>query len=324
MADFRLSAKMVQRSEGRSAVAAAAYRAGAFLTDERTGLVHDYTRRSGVLATEIMTPAQAPAWMSDRDQLWNGVEAAEGRRDSVLAREIELSLPCELSAKARAALVREFVAENFVKRGMIADVALHAPSRHGDQRNFHAHVLLTTREVTSEGFGNKDRSYNAPQLLSEWRANWAAIQNRYLRQELGEGAPQVSHLSHAARGIEKVPGKHLGPSAMALERRKEASERGQMNRHAADRMGRLKAVRERQDALAAKLAPPAERQLGQIAAEMVALRERLEKAKGEQQAALKGTLDALKGRRGVSEARVEAASLQPFDREVRGAARELD
>ncbi|MGH7100753.1 MAG: MobQ family relaxase, partial [Stellaceae bacterium] len=321
---YRLSARMVQRSHGRSVVAAAAYRAAIVLADERTGLVHDYTRRSGVLATEIMTPEGAPAWMRDRARLWNGVEVSEVRRDSVLAREVQLSLPHELSAEARAALVREFVQENFVKRGMVADVALHAPSRQGDRRNHHAHVLLTTREITPEGFGRKERGFNSPELLHEWRANWARMQNRYLAQGLGAEAPRVSHLSYAARGIDRVPGKHLGPSATTLERRRQTTERGRLNRGAAERTARLNTLRERQDAIAAKLAPPDKRHLGQIAAEMVGLKERLEKARAEQQAALRGTLDALKGRRAVSEERIEQATLVPFDREVRGAVRELD
>ena len=169
-----------------------------------------------------------------------------------------------------------------------------------------------------------ERGFNSPELLHEWRANWASLQNRYLKQELGTEAPQVSHLSYAARGIDRVPGKHLGPSATALERRRQATERGRLNRGAAERTARLKALRERQDALAAKLAPPVERHLGQVAAEMVGLKERLEKARAEQRAALRETLDALKGRRSVSEAKVEGAALVPFDREVRGAARELD
>ena len=120
--------------------------------------------------------------MHDRSQLWNAVEAVERRKDAQLAREIQLSLPHELTAEQRKELVVGFVQEQFVDHGMIAGIALHAPSAKGDQRNHHAHVMLTMRELTGEGFGNKERDWNSPDLLEQWREQWALHQNRALER----------------------------------------------------------------------------------------------------------------------------------------------
>lgn len=228
MADYRLSAKVITRSKGQSAVASAAYRAAARLHDERTGKPHDYSRRQGVLHAEIMAPDNAPDWMRDRAQLWNAVHAAEKRKDAQLAREIQLSLPHELSAEQRRELVQSFVAEQFVGRGMIADVAIHAPSRAGDERNHHAHVMLTLRELTGEGFGKKARDWNGNERLAEWREAWARHQNRELERH-GHAA-RVDHRSFEARGIDREPTAHLGPVANDMERQGKPSRIGEENR----------------------------------------------------------------------------------------------
>jgi ATP-dependent exoDNAse (exonuclease V) alpha subunit len=218
MASYRLHAGIVKRSEGRSVVAAAAYRAGARLEDERLGTTHDYRRRAGVLHAEILAPENTPAWMLDRTQLWNAVERIEKRKDAQLSRDIELSLPHELDAEQRLELVREFVREQFVASGMIADIAIHAPSRDGDQRNHHAHVLLTMREVMGDGFAStKNRSWNDTERLAEWRAAWEAAQN--LALERAGSNERVSSESFAARGIDREPEFHLGPHASAMARK---------------------------------------------------------------------------------------------------------
>ena len=126
MADYRLSAKVISRGNGQSSVASAAYRAGARLEDLRTGEIHDYTRKGGVVYSATLAPENTPDWMRDRGQLWNAVEQVEKRRDAQLAREIQLSLPHELTPDQRRDLLVGFVQEQFVDRGMIADVALHA------------------------------------------------------------------------------------------------------------------------------------------------------------------------------------------------------
>ena len=158
MAIYHLSVKTVSRSTGRSATGAAAYRAGVEIVDERTGLVHDYTRRSGVVSADLTLPANAPAWASDRAALWNGAELSETRKNSTVAREFELALPDELTAAQRRELVATFARELSYRHGIAVDAAIHLPDREGDKRNHHAHVLTTTRRLGPEGFGEKART----------------------------------------------------------------------------------------------------------------------------------------------------------------------
>ena len=245
MADYRLSAKVISRSQGRTATAAAAYRSGSEITDDRTGEIHDYTRKGGIEWTGISAPQNAPAWAQDRAKLWNAVEKAEQRKDSQVAREIQLSLPHELNFEQRNALVCAF-ADELIGRGMVADIAMHRPDCHGDQRNFHAHILLTTREIGPKGFGAKNRDWNKKETLEELRTSWAQLQNAHLRQHLGQDAPQVTHLSYADRDAVKLPTQHLGPDASAMERRGVDSERGAYNRSIHDRNEKVKASRVRQ------------------------------------------------------------------------------
>jgi len=182
MAIYHFDTSVISRSKGRSATAASAYRTAEVIKDHRTGEVHDYSRKGGVLHTEIIAPDNAPAWVHDRSLLWNAVEDAERRRDAQVAREVRVALPSELTTEQNADLVRAFVREQFVARGMIADVALHAPGREGDQRNHHAHIMLTTREVGPEGFGAKERDWNAKDLLVDWRQSWAEHVNDTLER----------------------------------------------------------------------------------------------------------------------------------------------
>ena len=230
MALYRLEVQGIQRAEGRSAVAAAAYRAGAALYDERLEMAFDYSGRGGVEHTEILAPGATPAALLERQGLWNAAERADKRSDSRPARDILLALPHELDADQRLALVRAFVAEHVVAQGMIADVALHTPDKHGDQRNHHAHIMVTTREVSPDGFGRKVEAWTKPELVRNWREGWAQVQNAHLQVALGREAPQVSAKSLANQGIERDPTIHLGPAASAIERRGERSDRGDVNR----------------------------------------------------------------------------------------------
>ena len=232
MADYRLSAQVIKRSDGKSAVAAAAYRAAANLRDERTGTACDYSRKDGVTHSEILTPEATPDWMHDRAQLWNAVEAAERRRDAQLAREVQLSLPHELTDDQRRDLVRSFVSEQFVARGMVADLAIHEPNAAGDERNHHAHVMLTMRELAGDGFGKKARDWNSTEQLAHWREAWAHHQNRALERH-GHAA-RVDHRSFEAQGIDREPSAHLGPVASDMERKGKASRIGNENRQAAN------------------------------------------------------------------------------------------
>jgi hypothetical protein len=182
MAIYHLRATMISRSQGRSATAAIAYRVAERIEDRRTGLVFDYAAKSGVDHTEILAPDHAPDWVRDRSELWNRVEESETRKNSQVAREVRVALPAELTHEARVALVREFAQEQFVDRGMVADIALHAPGRDGDDRNDHAHILLTTREIGPEGFTTKNRDWNKVEVLEGWREAWAWDSNAALER----------------------------------------------------------------------------------------------------------------------------------------------
>lgn len=224
LAIYHLSAKVIGRSAGRSATGAAAYRAAEVVRDDRTGIVHDYTRKGGVEHREILAPDNAPTWMREREALWNAVERAEARKDAQLAREVEVALPRELSPEQRLDLVRGFVREEFVARGMVADVAVHNPRHPDGEARPHAHVMLTMRCLTAEGFGPKDRSWNAKDVLEGWRERWEAHANRAL--ERAGRDERIDHRSFADRAVGREPQPKLGPVATALERRGVSTERG--------------------------------------------------------------------------------------------------
>ena len=182
MAIYHLRATMISRSQGRSATAAIAYRVAERIEDRRTGLTFDYAARGGVDHTEILAPDHAPDWVHDRSELWNRVEESETRKNSQVAREVRVALPDELTHAQRVALVRDYAQAQFVERGMVADIALHAPGREGDERNHHAHILLTTREVDADGFTTKNRDWNKVEVLEGWREAWARDSNAALER----------------------------------------------------------------------------------------------------------------------------------------------
>lgn len=268
MALYHLSVKTVSRASGRSAVAAAAYRSGEMLTNDRDGMTHDYTARGGVEDTFIVAPEGA-AWAQDRAVLWNAAEAAENRKNSVVAREWEVALPDELSVEARRALAAGFAAELVERYGVVADVAIHAPHVAGDERNHHAHILTTTRQAGADGLGAKTRSLDMSTSgeIEVMRASWADRVNDAL--ELEQVAARVDHRSYARQGAGIEPTEHVGVQATGMERRAEreaartgqdyepVTERGQEN--AAVMAGRLVAERVREEIAALK------RELEQIA-----------------------------------------------------------
>ena len=219
MAIYHLSVKTISRSAGRSATAAAAYRAGVEIADERTGEIHDYRRKGGVESAELVLPAGAPEWAADRAALWNAAEQAEKRKNSTVAREFEIALPAELSPDERQRLARDFARELVERHRCAADVAIHAPGKGGDHQNHHAHILLTTRRLTPEGFSEKTRELDDRKTkeVDGWRERFASLQNERLSENGLEA--RVDHRSHAERGIETVPTLHLGPGATGYERR---------------------------------------------------------------------------------------------------------
>lgn len=229
MAIYSLRFQPIERGAGRSVVAAAAYRAGVALTDERLAMDFDYSRRRGVVHEVVLAPPNCPPQLRDREALWNAAELADRRKDSTPAREILVALPDELTADQRRHLVESFALESLVKRGMIADIAIHAPSEKGDVRNHHAHILVTTRTVGPEGFSGKNRNWDGRDFLIDLRREWAEAQNIHLGLHAPETA-KVSEKSLADQGLDREPTQHLGPEATAMERRGEQTERGENNR----------------------------------------------------------------------------------------------
>ena len=228
MAIYHLSVKTVSRSDARSATGAAAYRAGCRIVDERTGEIHDYTRKRGIESTHLVLPDAAPAWASDRAAVWNAAERSEQRINSTVAREFEVALPSELDAAGRQRVAHQFAQEIVARHGCIADVAIHRPSRAGDTRNHHAHILCSTRRLTATGFTEKTRELDEVKQgeVGRWRERYAALQNDAM-QAAGVAA-QVDHRTLEAQGIDRLPTVHLGPSATNYERRTgEASRRRQ-------------------------------------------------------------------------------------------------
>ena len=227
VAIYHFSIKPVQRSKGRTATAAAAYRAGCKILDERTGEIHDYTRKGGVESADIVFPAGAPEWVADRAKLWNGAEQAETRKDACVAREFEVALPSELSPSERRRLALDFASSMATEEGCAVDVAIHAPGKEGDNRNWHAHILRTTRKVGPDGFGAKlDTEQSGRKRkddLEQVRERWAEMTNVALARE--GRTERVDHRTLAAQGIDREPTVHLGPAATAIERRGQTSQK---------------------------------------------------------------------------------------------------
>lgn len=267
MAIYHCSIKIIKRSQGRSAVAAAAYRSGQKLTNEWDGITHDYTKKGGIVHSEILLPAHAPPEFSDRSTLWNSVEKTEKSRNAQLAREIEISLPAELGRKDQITLVRAYVRDTFVASGMCVDFSIHDKS----DGNPHAHIMLTLRPLTERGeWGAKCRKeydldergqrvplpgggfkshrvnttdWNDSGEAEVWRAAWADACNRALEQI---GRPErIDHRSYARQGIQQVPTVHMGIAATQMERRGIPTEKGDVNREIAAQNRLLKEIKAR-------------------------------------------------------------------------------
>ena len=253
IAIYHCNISIVSRGKGKSAVAAAAYRSGEKLTNEWDGMTHDYTRKGGVVHTEIMLPPHAPPSFSDRSTLWNSVELYEKAGNAQLAREIDAALPIELSREEQIRLVREYCSSQFVSRGMCVDYAIHDT----DSGNPHCHIMLTmcplgergtwaakskkeydldengerirlpsgrykTHKVDLTGWNDKDNT-----LL--WRKAWADFTNDFLERN---GSPErIDHRSNAERGIDEIPTVHMGVAACQMEKKGIATEKGELNRN---------------------------------------------------------------------------------------------
>lgn len=217
MAIYYLAVKCLRRGDGRNAVAAAAYRSGERLSDEREQKQFDYRRRKGVLATGIS------GWEGSRESLWNAAEKAERRKNSVVAREVILALPHELPLAGLQRLVEKYSEWLHARHRFAVDWTIHKPDRDGDQRNLHAHLLLTTRRVVDGALTDKTRELDRKQTssghLEEWRRNWARYCNVAMMAEQVESI--LDHRSYerqakASGKKAKIAQKHLGPAESRL------------------------------------------------------------------------------------------------------------
>jgi ATP-dependent exoDNAse (exonuclease V) alpha subunit len=238
VAVFYLQINSISRGAGRRATAAAAYRAGERIRDERSGELQNYSRRRDVLHAEIFLPGQfdagSPAWARNRERLWNTAEHAEKRHNARVAREFQVTLPSELSADQRVALARTFSREIAERYKIAVDLAVHEPRPEGDARNFHAHLLTTTREVTPAGLGAKAgldisgrerRRRELPDHRQEYvnvRERWATLTNDALRE--ANVAARIDHRSLAAQGIDREPLPRIPLMHLKMEQRGVRSE----------------------------------------------------------------------------------------------------
>jgi Ti-type conjugative transfer relaxase TraA len=232
MAIYHLHVKVIGRKSGSSAVASAAYRSASRLHDGRQGRVQDFTGKRGVIHSEVMLPEHAPEAWSDRERLWNDVEAFEVRKDAQLAREVEFAIPREMSEAQGIELARDFVQAEFVDRGMIADLNVHWDVGEDGMSKPHAHVMLTMRAVDENGFGPKVRNWNRTEMVARWRERWAELANERLA-ELDIDA-RIDHRSLEAQGIALEPQSQIGAPAQRIAGEGiEAADRAEMHREIA-------------------------------------------------------------------------------------------
>jgi hypothetical protein len=268
MAIFHLNLKIVTRGTGASAVAKAAYQSGDKLTNEYDGRAFDYARKSRVVYKEILLPDNAPREYYDRSTLWNAVEKIEKAKNAQLARNVELSLPVELTREQNISFLRRYVQEQFVDKGMCADVCVHD----SNDRNPHAHILLTMRPINEDGswgtkqkkdyildedgnkiYDPKKRQYQCRSIpttdwndhnnAEEWRVAWADVVNTELARY--GFAETIDNRSFARQGKEELPTVHLGVAVMQMERRGIRTERGDINRQVEEYNKKLRQINAR-------------------------------------------------------------------------------
>lgn len=235
MAMYHLSVKVISRAAGSSALAAAAYRSASRLYDQRLDRAHDFTNKSGVVHSEVMLPDNAPPEWSDRERLWNDVEAFEKRKDAQLSREVEFAIPREMTQSQGIDLARGFVQREFVDQGMVADFNVHWDIGSDGQPKPHAHVMLTMREVSEDGFGPKVRDWNRVELVEHWREAWAEHVNQRL-VELDIDA-RIDHRTLEEQGIDLEPQGKIGAAAQRMQDQGLEAERFEERRDIAYRNG---------------------------------------------------------------------------------------
>ena len=254
---FHFHVTQIKRSAGQSAVAAAAYRAGEKLHSAYYGEDSDYTRKGGVICSEILLPSHAPPEYADRETLWNAVEKAERGKKAQLAYSFDIALQNEFSMQENVELARHFLLEQCVSRGMVADYAIHQPDKKdGGIQNPHFHVMCPIRPIEPDGkWGNKQRReyvldeqgerirdeagnyvFNAvpttdwgkPETLEFWREQWAQLCNtRFAEKGLD---CRIDHRSYERQGVEQIPTQHEGPTVRAMEAKGIRTNKGDLNR----------------------------------------------------------------------------------------------
>lgn len=214
MAIFHMSAQRISRSKGHSSVAAAAYRHGEKMTDEHTGEIHDYSKKKGVSDSVVLIPDGADKRFLKPEYLFNTIEKCEKRKDAQLALEVNISLPTEMTDEQKKALAIDFCNENFVKKGMIADIAFHKL----DSDNPHFHVMLTTRKLTPDGsgFGQKVREWNSKEQLQEWRKGWADTANEHMQRAGIDARIDHRSLKDQKAELDALPSPTLEQQAQAI------------------------------------------------------------------------------------------------------------
>ncbi|HEO5759947.1 TPA: MobA/MobL family protein [Streptococcus agalactiae] len=256
MADsFHFSVNIISRGKGKSAVASAAYISGEKIKNEWDGVTHDYTKKQGVISKEIFLPDHAPEEYKDRKTLWNSVELFEKNSNAQLARNFIISLPKELSIEENKKMIEEYIQNNFVKEGMIVDLAIHDESREGNQ-NIHAHIMTIVRPINEDGtWGQKSKkeyildekgekvlnkngkpktrkveltSWNDKGNVEKWRENFSDLCNKYLERAGAE--KRVDHRSFKRQNSDYLPTIHLGSAASAMERKGIETDKGNYNR----------------------------------------------------------------------------------------------
>lgn len=264
MALFHFHVGQVKRSAGQSAVECAAYRAGEKLYSEYYGLISDYTRKGGVIHTEILLPPHAPREYADRQTLWNAVEDAERNKNAQLAYSFDIALQNEFTLDVNIQLARQFLLDNFVSRGMIADLAVHQPDKKDGIPNPHFHVMCPIRPLNPDGtWGTKQRrvyrengefdavpttDWGKPETLEAWREAWSALCNAKFEEK---GFPdRIDHRSYERLGVEQVPTVHEGVAVRQMEARGLVTNKGERNRWIKSANTMLRALRDRIKSLA--------------------------------------------------------------------------
>ena len=257
MALFHMSVTQTKRSAGQSAIASAAYRAGERLYSEYYGEYSDYTRKGGVICSDILLPSHAPPEYADRQTLWNAVEKAERGKNAQLAYSFDIALQNEFSLEENIALARQFLLEQFVSRGMVVDFAVHQPDKEdGGILNPHFHVLCPIRPIEQNGKwglkqhrvyeldedGNRIRDQNgeyvfsavsttdwgSPETLEHWRQTWAELCNaKFAEKGLDV---RIDHRSYERQGVDLLPTVHEGATVRAMEKKGIRTEKGEFNR----------------------------------------------------------------------------------------------